>query len=187
MKILDFNTVKANMSANRTYEDFHKFLGAKPHRLGVVARYFQDFTASYLTESLMNIWTNEEKPSKFQNIDAFSFEWEVDVNYIKRVEFAAVPTGDGSNGSDIIFAFKERYYEKYDTFRIEGSRQLVIVKVAPVRKGDNYYEVVGQLIDNDFSSILDTTACQPGMKTRFITNYHPEMSEEGLICSPLAA
>ena len=28
------------------------------------------------------------------------FEWEVETNYIKRVEFADVPTEDGSNGSE---------------------------------------------------------------------------------------
>ncbi len=179
MKVFDLTTIKPNMGTTKTVEDFSKFLGAKPHRLGIVSKMYEDLTASYLTESLMNIYTNQSKPSKFQNIDALVFEWELDVEYIKRVEFAAVPTGDGSNGSDIIMAFKERYYEKYDTFRVEQSRQMFIVKSSPIRKADNYWEVVVQLIDSDFVSVLDTTATQPGMRTRFITNYHPEMSEEG--------
>lgn len=179
MQVFDLNSIKSSMGSTKTYEDFHKFLGARPHRLGVVSRQYTDLTASYLTESLMNIYTNQSKPSKFQSIDAFMFEWEVDVEFIKRVEFAAVPIGDGSNGGDIIMAFKERYYEKYDTFRIEGSRQLVFVKTAPIRKADNYWEVVCQLVDADFSSILDTSYTQVGNQTRFITNYHPEMSEEG--------
>ena len=179
MQLFNLTTVKSTMGTTKTYQDFHTFLGAKPHRLGIVARHYQDFTASYLTESLMNIYSNTTKPTKFQNIDALLFEWEVDVDFIKRVEFAAVPVGTGANGGDIIMAFKERYYEKYDTFRIEGSRQMCIVKTAPFRKADNYWEVVVQLIDADFSSILDATACQPGNQTRFLTNYHPELSEEG--------
>lgn len=179
MELFNSTTVKATMGTTKTYEDFHKFLGAKPHRLGIVARHYQNFTASYLTESLMNIYANDTKASKFQNIDAFAFEWEVDVDFIKRVEFAAIPVGDGANGTDIIMAFKERYYEKYDTFRIEDSRQMVIVKTGPVRRGDNFWECTVQLIDADFSSVLDATACQIGSQTRFITNYHPEMSEEG--------
>lgn len=179
MQIFDLNSIKSTMGTTKTYEDFSHFLGSKPHRLGIVARHYQDFTASYLTESLMNIWTNTTKPSKFQNIDAMVFEWEVDVEFIKRVEFAAVPVGDGANGSDIVMAFKERYYEKYDTFRIEGSRQMCIVKVAPVRRADAYWEVVVQLIDADYSSILDASACTVGAQTRFITNYQPELSEEG--------
>jgi len=179
MKVVDFTSVKPNMGTTKTVEDFVKFLGAKPHRLGVVSRMYPDLTASYLTESLMNIYTNESKPSKFQAINALLFEWEIDVDFIKRVEFAAAPDGDGANGSDIIMAFKERYYEKYDTFRIEKSRQLVIVKAAPIRKADNFWEVVVQLVDSDYSTVLDPAACQLGMQTRFITNYHPEMSEEG--------
>lgn len=179
MKVFDSTSIKSTMGTTKTYEDFVKFLGAKPHRLGVVSKMYPDLTASYLTESLMNIYTNSNKTSKYQSLDALMFEWEIDVDYIKRVEFAAVPEGDGANGTNIIMAFKERYYEKYDTFRIEGSRQLCIVLGAPIRKADNYWEVVVQLVDNDYSLTLDVDACQPGMKTRFITNYMPEMSEEG--------
>jgi hypothetical protein len=43
--------------------------------------------------------------------------------YIKRIEFAAVPVGDGAGGTEITMAFRERYYEKYDTFKIENSGQ----------------------------------------------------------------
>lgn len=179
MQVFDMTTIKPNMGGTKTYEDFAKFLGSAPHRLGIVSRQYSDLTASYLTEALMNIYTNKSKPSKFQNLDALVFEWEVDVEFIKRVEFAAAPVGDGNNGSDITMYFKERYYEKYDTFRIEDSRQLVIVKAAPIRKADNFWEVVVQLVDNDYSSVLDATACAAGKQTRFITNYMPELSEEG--------
>lgn len=180
MQILNAQTVKAQMGGTKTYEDFHKFLGAAPHRLGVVARYYTGLTASYLTESLMNIYTNEKQSkNQFQSIDSFSFEWDVDIDFIKRIEFAAVPVGDGANGSDIIMAFRERYYEKYDTFIIEDSRQLAIVKTPPIRKADNYWELTAQLIDADYTSILDVEACQVGSKTRWHSNYMPELSEEG--------
>jgi hypothetical protein len=43
--------------------------------------------------------------------------------YIKRIEFAAVPEGDGAGGTEIVMAFRERYYEKYDIFKIENSGQ----------------------------------------------------------------
>ena len=44
---------------------------------------------------------------------------EVETNYIKRIEFADVPVGDGANGTEITMAFKERYFEKYDIFKID--------------------------------------------------------------------
>jgi len=177
--VTNFVSQQPSMGQTKTYEDFGKFLGLRPHRLGIVSKMYPNLTASFLTESLMNIYYNENKASKFQNIDAMVFEWEIDVNFIKRVEFAAVPTGTGLNGSDIIMAFKERYYEKYDTFRIEGTRQQCFVKSSPLRKADNYWELIVQLIDADYSTILDTTGTQVGSTTRWISNYHPELSEEG--------
>jgi hypothetical protein len=51
------------------------------------------------------------------------FEWQVDVNNIKRIEFAAVPEGNGADGSEITFAFRERYYDKYDIFKIDETHQ----------------------------------------------------------------
>lgn len=125
------------MSETRTYEDFYKFLGARPHRLGVVSRLYPDNTATYLTESLKNIFYNDRKAStKFQSIDSMMFEWEVETNFIKRVEFAEVPTETGENGSEIVMAFKENYYNKYDIFKIEKTMQQCMVVSRPVRKRD---------------------------------------------------
>lgn len=121
----------------RTFEDFYKFLGTRPYKLGVVSRLYPELTASYLTESLRNIFYQGRKSgNKYQSIDSLYFEWETDVNYIKRIEFAAVPEGDGSDGTEITMAFKERYYEKYDIFKIEATRQQCIVVSRPIRKAD---------------------------------------------------
>ena len=107
------------------------------------------------------------------------FEWECETNYIKRIEFAAVPEGTGENGSEITFAFKERYYEKYDIFKIDKTMQQVMVVSRPVRKADNYWEVQGRLIDNDYKSVLDLAGCQVGDTTRFQSVAMPELHEEG--------
>jgi hypothetical protein len=170
------------MSETRTYEDFYKFLGTRPTKLGVVSRLYPELTASYLTESLRNIFYQDGKSgNKYQSIDAMYFEWEVETNYIKRVEFADVPTEDGAGGTEIVMAFKERYYEKYDIFKIDKTMQQCIVVSRPVRKADNYWEVVVRLIDNDYSSVLDLSGCQVGDTTRFQSNAMPEMHEEGYV------
>ena len=36
-----------------------------------------------------------------------------------------------------------------------------------------------RLIDNDLKSILDVSGCQIGDYTRYISNFHPEMHQEG--------
>ena len=61
MVIASFVTNRATMSDTRTYEDFYKFLGTKPHKLGLVSRLYPDLTASYLTESLKNIFYQDTK------------------------------------------------------------------------------------------------------------------------------
>ena len=76
--------------------------------------------------------------------------------------------------------FKERYYEKYDIFKIDKTRQQCMVVERPVRKADDLWEYVVRLIDNDYSSLLDISGCQVGDTTRFQSNAMPEMHEEGL-------
>lgn len=182
MIVANFVSNRPTMSETRTYEDFYKFLGTRPTKLGVVSRLYPELTASYLTESLRNIFYQDGKSgNKYQSIDAMYFEWEVETNYIKRVEFADIPTEDGAGGTEIVMAFKERYYEKYDIFKIDKTMQQCIVVSRPVRKADNYWEVVVRLIDNDYSSVLDLSGCQIGDTTRFQSNAMPEMHEEGYV------
>lgn len=141
---------------------------------------YTDLTASFLTEALGNIFYRENggKP-KYQSVDTMMVDWTVETNQIKRIEFAAVPEGDGAGGTDIIMAFKEHYYDKYDTFKIEESGQHCFVASSPVRKADNYWEYIVRLIDTTYDVFLEVEACQPGMTTRWISNAMPELHEQG--------
>ena len=138
---------------------------------------YDDLTASFLTESLKNVFYQDVKGSgnKYQSLNALQYDWQIEVNYIKRVEFAAIPSGDGAGGTEIIMPLKEKYYGKYDTFKIEESGQQCIVINRPIRKSDAYWEYTVRLIDNSYDTTLDLSACQPGMTTRWISNYHPEL------------
>lgn len=181
MIVANFVTKRPTMSETHTYEDFYKFLGTRPTRLGVMSRMYPELTATFLTESLRNIFYMDNKRQQYRSIDSLYFDWDVETNYIKRVEFAAVPTETGENGSEIIMYFKERYYEKYDIFKIDKTRQQCFVVERPVRKADDMWEYVVRLIDNDYSSLLDVSGCQIGDTTRFQSNAMPEMHEEGYI------
>ena len=77
MIVANFVTNRATMGDTRTYEDFYKFLGTKPYKLGVVSRLYPELTATYLTESLRNIFYQDRKAgNKYQSIDSMYFEWE---------------------------------------------------------------------------------------------------------------
>ena len=153
----------------RTYEDFSKFIGDRPHRLGVVSRLYPHLTATFLTERMSNVFYGDNKKSNgFQSIDSTYFEWELETNYIKRIPFAAEPVGDGSNGSEIEMIFPENYYQLHEIFKIEKTGQQCMVTSRPVRKADNHWSVMVRLIDDDYSSYLDMDGCHIGDLTKFI-------------------
>lgn len=59
------------MGSTRTYESFSKILGTKPELFGVVSRMYEDCTAAYLTESLRNIFYQDNKSgNKYQSINS---------------------------------------------------------------------------------------------------------------------
>ena len=109
MIVANFVTNRPTMSETRTYEDFYKFLGTRPHKLGVVSRLYPENTATYLTESLRNIFYKDKDVDKFNISTSMMFEWDVETNNIKKIEFAEVPEGDGANGTEITMAFRENY------------------------------------------------------------------------------
>lgn len=178
MKITSFSTSHAQMASTRTYEDFHKWIGERPERLGVVSNLYSQYTASSLTEALMNVYhLDKDKTNKFQSLNSFLVEWDIEVNFVKRLPILAVE-GNGANGSEIIFHFGERYYEMYDVFVIEETRQQCMVMLSPIRKSDAVVEYVCRLVDNDYKETLDADSIV-GTDTRFITNHMPELHETG--------
>lgn len=182
MIIANFTTVKPEMAHSRTYEDFSKFLGENSKRLGIVSRMepYEEMTMSYLTEAFGNVVRNKEKMgNKFQKLDSFSFEWEIQQNFVKYVFMAAPAEGDGTNGSEITMVFKERYYEPYDTFEICDTKQQFFVLDAPTRKADNYWCYTVRVLTNDREEILVDGSAYEGAKTRWLGNVQVEYHEQG--------
>lgn len=144
--------------------------------MGIVSNLYKQYTASALTEALMNVYElNKAKSNSFQSVNSFLIEWDIDVNFIKRIPILA-HEGDGAGGSEIIFHFPERYYEMYDVFVIEETRQQCIVMTVPVRRSDACVEVIARVIDNDYSERIGDV---DGLTTRFLTNHAPELHETG--------
>lgn len=130
----------------KTYEDWSKYLGTKPHRIGVVARMYTDNTLNFITDGLRNVFYKGEKASAYELSSSLVFEWEIETNNIKKVEFAEVPTETGENGSEITMAFKENYYQKYDIFRIDATKQQCQVISRPIRKRDKQTQLIVSLL-----------------------------------------
>lgn len=179
MLVANFTSRIPTMGNTKTYEDWSKYLGSKPHRLGVVARMYTDNTLNFITDGLRNIFYKDERVDQFQLSSSLMFEWQVETNNIKKIEFAEVPSERGENGTEITMAFRENYYQKYDIFRIDKTKQQCQVLSRPVRKRDDYWEVQVRLLDNDYDTLLDLDGCQVGDLTTFQSVAMPELSEEG--------
>lgn len=141
---------------------------------------YTDNTLNFITDGLRNVFYKGEKASNYDlSTSSLVFEWHIETNNIKKVEFAEVPTETGENGTEITMAFKENYYQKYDIFRIDKTKQQCQVISRPIRKRDDFWEVQVRLIDNNYDTTLDPDGCQVGDTTTFQSNAVPEMSEEG--------
>lgn len=171
------------MPRTRLYEDFHKFLGENPARLGIVSTLYDQYTATHLTEALMNTYTRDANKKKgFESVNSFLIEWNLAVKKIKRIPIVQAPEGTGINACDIKFYFGENYFQKYDTFVVENTRQQFFVTAIPQRLRDNCWLVVARILDNDYSSTIDnngSNANMVGWTTRFVSNYHPELHDQG--------
>ena len=146
MLVANFTSRIPTMGQTKTYEDWSKYLGSKPHRIGVVARMYTDNTLNFITDGLRNIFYKDEKADQFQLSSSLLFEWIVETNNIKKVEFAEVPTETGANGTEITMAFKENYYQKYDIFRIDKTKQQCQVVSRPIRKRDKQTQLIVSLL-----------------------------------------
>ena len=146
MLVTNFTSRIPTMGQTKTYEDWSKYLGSKPHRIGVVARMYTDNTLNFITDGLRNIFYKDEKADQFQLSSSLLFEWIVETNNIKKVEFAEVPTETGENGTEITMAFKENYYQKYDIFRIDKTKQQCQVVSRPIRKRDRQTQLIVSLL-----------------------------------------
>jgi hypothetical protein len=133
-----------------------------------------------MTEAIFNIYAKDKSKDRFNSLNSFMIEWEISTNFIKRIPILAIE-GDGSNGSEIIFHFPERYYEMYDVFTIEETRQQCMVMSVPIRRSDACTECICRLIDNDYKERIANPEMLIGTDTRFLTNHMPELHEVGYV------
>lgn len=178
MRISGFTTVRPDMAGTRTYQNFMRFLGARPERLGIVSRLYEDYTATALTEALMNTVTLEKGKKGLKSINSFLVEWDLQVNKIERIPLVGTPVGTGVNASEVQFHFAKNYFQQNDIFVIEKTRQQFFVCNRPQRINDNDFLVIAKIQDNDYDSKV-AEGLVAGDTARFMSNAFPELHEYG--------
>ena len=178
MKIVDRNTVVQHMGDTKTVQNFGTLLGEKPHKLGTVVTMYPHLAISTLTDALRNIYYKPKKAAGFTPINSMAIEWDIDVNFIKKVKITGAISGAGLNKRVETIVMEERYYDKNDTFTLENKQQLFVVRV-PRRINNRRWEYSVILVGNDLTKSIDTRFAAAGKGTRYRSNYYPELSERG--------
>jgi len=178
MRIVERNTVVQNMSSTKTVEHFGTLLGTKPHKLGKVVTMYPHLSISYLTDALKNVYFNPKKTSdSFTPINSMAIEWNIDVNYIKKVKIVGAISGNGADKREESIVLEERYYDKNDTFTLENKQQLFVVRV-PIKLAQNRWKYIVVLV-GDGTKTINVTFGAANRNTRYRSNYYPELSERG--------
>jgi len=179
MKIVDRNTVVQNISDTKTVQNFGRLLGDKPHKLGQVVTLYPHLAISTLTDALKNVYYNPKGDSgSFSPINSMVIEWNIDVNFIKTVKIVGDISGTGFRKNVETIHLEERYYDKNDTFTLDNKQQL-FVTAAPRKVSTKRWEYQVKLVGNDPNKEIDVNYAAAGRKTRYRSNYHPELSERG--------
>lgn len=178
MRISGFTSTRPNMPSTRTCEDFMKFLGQDVTRFGIVAALYDQYTSSALTDAVRNVYHIDEKSKNaFQSINNYMVEWGIQVERVKRLPIIKWDGSNGSGISDVLIYMPENYYQKFDIFVVEDTRQQFMVLNRPQRLRDNEFLLVCKIVTDNYDDVVvgDLT----GKSTRFVTNAMPEMHEEG--------
>jgi len=179
MRIIQKQSLPSGISDTRSVTNFGTFLGKSPEKLGLIVSMFPKLSASFLTEALGHVFKNGKTgANKFQSINALAVEWQIDVNFIKKVDIVGAISGDGAGGTPVTIDLKEKYYDPNDSFQLENRQKLWVVKKAK-RIAANRWRYTVILMGGSDSRTINTTFAQPGRKTRYHSNYYGELSERG--------
>jgi hypothetical protein len=179
MRIVDRKTMIKNMGETYTAQNFGTLLGSRPERLGTVVTMYPNLAISKLTENLLNVYTQSRKAGSFTNTRSMVIEWDIEVNFIKKVNFSDDLNSwtGGSTGINTIY-LEEKYYDKGDTFTLEN-KQLLFVVAPPRMIHPRKWEHKVQFVTSNAGATPNVAFIKKGRTTRFRSNYFPELSERG--------
>jgi hypothetical protein len=180
MRYVSYNTVRQAMGDKaHTVQDLGQFLGRHPHSVGIVGQLYKQNISTALLDTMFNVHQLPKNKDKYKAATDMVFEWGLDVNKVKQVRIVENVTTAGNNGADIIIKLEERYYNPNETFKIEGSRDLLFVTMPPRRNSLNQWEYVCRFVTDDIARGLDLNFAKKNNMTRFVSNHHAEMSDKG--------
>lgn len=168
-----------NGADTKTMMDLGKVIEMKPHLSRTIVTMYPNLSLSNLTEALGRVYSKESvRGKRLQEIDSFSFEWMIKKNQIPTIEFAEDCNETGEGGAEVRAILKQKYYDPHDTFKLDNG-QLLYVKRPGRMLATDKWEYWVRLVSSDLKKRIDVRYMRRGSKTRYVSNYHPELSERG--------
>ena len=180
MRIVDTQMALKNMGGTKTAQNWGKYIGEKPERLGLVATMYPENTLMNLVDSLRNVYTAGKKGKDYTSARSTMVEWNIDVAFIKKVYLKVAVTGSTFTGLvETVVYFTEKYFDQFDVFTMNGGSQNFIVLAAPQRMAVDRWAYRVRLQSNDPTETVANMAL--GSFAIFSHNAQPELTDEGYV------
>jgi len=183
MRIIDTQTALKNMGSTKTAQNWGRYIGEKPERLGLVATMYPDNTLLNLVDSIRNVYTAGQKGKDYSTVRSTMVEWNIDVNFIKKVYFATTNNGAGFTGlGEVTLYFTEKYFDQYDVFTISSGKQNFLVMDAPQRLANDKWAYKVRLNSHSMTETVASDLIVAGDSFAVYShNTQPELSDEGYV------
>lgn len=175
MRVVDVS-VLPNGSDTKTMQDLGSLIGLKPEMSKAVVTLYPNLSLQKLTEQLGAVY--QKGVENLKDIEAFSFEWLIKTNQIPRIKFAEDCNETGEGGAEFAIVLEKKFYDKNDVFELDNEQQLFVKRVPEILPGGKCRLWV-QLVSPDISRKVNANYMKRGTTTKYISNYHPELSERG--------
>lgn len=175
MRVVDLSLMP-NGADTKTMQDLGSVIGLKPEMSKAIVTLYPNLSLQKLTEQLGAVYHKDVQSLK--DIESFSFEWMIKTNQIPRIKFAEDCTETGEGGAEFRVILEKKFYDPHETFELENEQQLFVKRV-PRMLAPNKWEYWVQLVSPNLSAQVNISYMTRGRTTKYVSNYHPELSERG--------
>lgn len=175
MRVIELNHLQSG-AETKTMMDLGQVVGLKPEMSKAIVTLYPGLTLQKLTETLGAVYN--KSPKNLKEIESFAFEWLIKTNQIPRIRIAEDCAEVVETGMEFPIILEKKYYDPHDTFELENEQQLYVKRPAE-RLADGKYRYWVTLVSGTKGKKVNTSYMTKGKTTKYISNYHPELSERG--------
>lgn len=177
MKVVSINHIPDG-AATKSMQNLGAMIGLKPHISKSIVTMYPNLTLQKLTEQLGAVYHKDTKDLNLKEIEAFEFQWKIKTNRIPRIMIAEDCNENGKYGQEFRLILEKKFYDVRDAFELENEQVLFVTR-QPKQLAPNKVEHWVRIISGSLDTSINTNYLKRGSKTKYLTNYQPEMSEIG--------